>query len=115
MTYEEIFILGWNLNLIMFLLNFFLALRTMSLKEKEQLAEENRILSNLKQEFDKYYPYRKYEVTLTYFIPFTAFFRMSYRLIEMSSFFNKNSGTTMFDYMMYKYQSDIEIAKNRVK
>lgn len=115
MTYEEIFILGWNLNVTMFLMNFFLALRTMSSKNKEQLMEENKVLNNLKEEFDKYYPYRKYETMLTYFIPYTAFFRMSYRLIEMSSFFTKNTGTSMVDYMIYKYQSDIDLAKNRMK
>lgn len=115
MTYEEIFIIGWNLNLVMFLLNLFLALRTMSRKNKEQIEEENRVLSKLKQEFDKYYPYRKYETMLTYLMPFAAFFRMSYRLIEMNSFFTKNRDTTMVDYMIYKYQSDIELARNKIK
>lgn len=115
MTYEEIFILGWNLNLIMFLLNFALALRTMTSKTKEQLIEENELLSELKLEFDQYYPYRKYETLVTYLIPFTAFFRMGYRFLEMISFFNKNPKCTMIDYMVYKYQSDIEIAKNRLK
>ncbi len=115
MSYEEIFILGWNLNLMMFFINLFLALRTMNSKSKEQLLEENRVLSELKEEFDKYYPYRKYETILTYIIPFTAFFRMSYRFLEMISFFNKNGDSTMVDYMIYKYQSDIELAKNRLK
>lgn len=55
MTYEEIFLLGWNLNLIMFFLNFAIAIRTMTSKSKEQLFEENKILTNLKEEFDKYY------------------------------------------------------------
>lgn len=115
MSYEEILILGWNLNILMFVLNFLLALKTMTSKPREQLHVENKVLTNLKNEFDKYYPYRKYETLITYFIPFTAFFRMSYRLFEMYSFFNKNRGTTMFDYMIYKYQSDIELAKNRLK
>lgn len=115
MTYEEIFVLGLTLNLVMFLLNFFLALRTMNSKNKEQLQKESRVLNDLKQEFDKYYPNRKYETLVTYFIPFTAFFRMLYRLIEMNSFFSKNEGTTMVDYMVYKYQNDIEMAKNRLK
>lgn len=115
MSYEEIFIIGWNLNLVMFLLNLFLAFKTMSSKSKDDIVKENAILSNLKDEFDKYYPYRKYETIATYLIPFTAFFRMSYRVMEMVSFFNKNSGTTMFDYMIYKYQSDINTAKNKLK
>lgn len=114
MSYEEILILGWNLNVIMFLLNLFFAFRTMSTKTREQMEEENRVLSSLKEEFDKYYPNRKYETILTYLIPFTAFFRMSFRLIEMSSFFSRNKGTTMVDYMIYKYEKDIKIAKNRL-
>ena len=115
MTYEEIFIMGWNLNFLMFLMNFIIAFRTMSSKNKEQLQRENRLLGELKEEFEKYYPYRKYETMLTYILPFTAFFRMSYRLIEMNSFFTKNKETTMIDYMIYKYQNDINIAKNRLK
>jgi len=115
MSYEEIFIMGWNLNLAMFFLNLFFALKAISLKNKEQLEAENIVLSKLKKEFDKYYPNRKYETILTYMIPFAAFFRMSYKLFEMNSFFSKNSGTTMVDYMIYKYQNDIEIAKNRIK
>ena len=115
MNYEEILLLGWNLNLIMFFLNFFLAMRAISSKSREQLEEENVYLTELKNEFDKYYPYRKYETMVTYIIPFTAFFRMSYRLIEMRSFFNRNNNTTMVDYMIYKYQSDIELAKNKLR
>jgi len=115
MSYEEIFILGWNLNLFMFFINLFIALRTMTTKSKEQLHVENKILGSLKNEFDQYYPYRKYETLITYFIPFTAFFRMTYRMIEMYSFFSRNKGSTLFDYMIYKYQSDIELAKNRLK
>ncbi len=115
MSYEEIFILGWNLNLIMFLLNFGLAFKIMISKTKEELIEDNKILSELKLEFDKYYPYRKYETIVTYLIPFCAFFRMSYRFLEMFAFFNRNQDCTMVDYMIYKYQSDIELAKNRLK
>ena len=115
MTYEEIFILGWNLNLLMFLVNFVIALNTMNRKSREQLLEENKILTKLKNEFDKYYPYRKYETLLSYLIPFTAFFRMSYRILEMLSFFSKNRGTTMIDFMIYKYESDINLARNRLE
>lgn len=115
MTYQEIFILGWNLNLMMFFLNFFLAIKTMTSRSKEELYEENKVLTSLKDEFDKYYPYRKYETIATYLLPFTAFFRMSYRFLEMFSFFKKNQGCTTVDYMVYKYQSDIELAKNKLK
>lgn len=115
MTYEEIFILGWNLNLLMFLLNIALAIRTMNKKTKEQMLKENEVLSELKMEFELYYPYRKYETLIAYFIPFTAFFRMGYRILEMQSFLSRNEGTTLVDYMIYKYKSDIELAKNRLK
>ncbi len=115
LTYEEIFILGWNLNLLMFLTNLALAIRTMNQKSREQLLQENEVLSELKAEFDFYYPYRKYETLVTYLIPFTAFFRMSYRIFEMLSFFSKNKGTTLIDYMIYKYRNDIELAKNKIK
>ncbi len=115
MSYEEIFIMGWNLNFMMFILNFFLALKVMSYKTKEQIEEENVLLSKLKQEFDTYYPYRKHEAIFTYLIPFTAFFRMSFRIIEMVSFLKRNVNTTMVDYMIYKYRSDIETAKNKYK
>jgi hypothetical protein len=115
MTYEEIFIVGWNLNLLMFVLNFFLAIKAISSKTKDQLTQENKILFELKQELDKYYPNRKYETMLTYLIPYTAFFRMSYRIIEMSMFFTKNTDTTMFDYMIYKYKNDIRLAENKYK
>lgn len=115
MTYEEICILGWNLNLLMFFINLAMAIRTMSQKPKEQLLQENKILTELKMEFDLYYPYRKYETLVTYLIPFTAFFRISYRIIEILSFFSKNKGSTLVDYMIFKYKSDIELAKNRLK
>lgn len=113
MSYEDIFVIGWNLNLLMFIVNLFLAMNAMRNKSKEQLQEENRVLSKLKDEFDKYYPYRKYETLVTYAVPFTAFFRLGYRLIEMSSFFSRNEGVTMVDYMIYKYQRDIEFARNK--
>jgi len=112
-SYEEIFILGWNLNLLMFLINFVIALRTMTQKSREQLLQENEVLTELKMEFDLYYPYRKYETLVTYMIPFTAFFRMGYRILEMVSFFSKNQETTMVDYMIYKYKRDIELAKSK--
>ncbi|QDF28839.1 hypothetical protein [Halarcobacter anaerophilus] len=115
MSYEEIFIYGWNLNALMFFLNLFIGIRSMNSKTREELVEENKILGRLKSEFDKYYPYRKYETIISYLMPFTAFFRVSYRLIEMRMFFNKNMEASLVDYMIYKYENDIKIAKNRIE
>lgn len=113
MSYAEIFIVGWNLNAMMFVLNFFIVLKVVSNKDNEDLKEESKVLRELKSEFEHYYPYRKYTTLLTYIIPFTAFFRMGYRLFEMYMFFARNSGTSMYDYMAYKYQMDITMAKER--
>ncbi len=113
MSYLDIFIMGWNLNAMMFVINFLIVLKVVSSKKQEDFKEESIVLRDLKQEFEHYYPYRKYVTLLTYILPFTAFFRMSYRLFEMYMFFGKNSGTTMYDYMTYKYQSDINLAKQR--
>lgn len=115
MSYEEIFIYGWNLNLVMLFLSVFMGIKSMNSKSKEQVMYENEILSRLKAEFDKYYPNRKYETIVSYIIPFTAFFRVAFRLVEMKMFFNKNSEATLFDYMIYKYENDIKIAKNRIE
>ena len=113
MTYADIFILGWNLNAFMFVLNFVIVLKVVTNKQKEDLQQESESLRELKNEFEQYYPYRKYMTLLTYMIPFTAFFRMSYRLFEMYMFFAKNTGTSMYDYMSYKYESDIKLAKQK--
>lgn len=113
MSYTDIFIIGWNLNAFMFVLNFLIVLRVVSNKANEDLQGESEVLRNLKAEFDHYYPYRKYMTLLTYMVPFTAFFRMAHRLIEMYLFFNKNAGTSMYDYMAYKYQNDISTAKQK--
>jgi len=37
---------------------------------------------------------------------------MIFRLVEMFFFFQKNKEAKMFDYMVYKYSSDINKAKN---
>lgn len=113
MSYSDIFIMGWNLNAFMFVINFLIVLRVVSNKENRDLKQESEVLRELKSEFDQYYPYRKYTTLLTYMIPFTAFFRMVYRMFEMYMFFNKNQGTSMYDYMMYKYQMDIATAKQK--
>jgi len=115
MSYEEIFIYGWGLNILMFILNLFIGIKAMNSKTREELLEENETLNSLKNEFDKYYPYRKYETVISYIIPFTAFFRVCYRLLEMKMFFDKNSEANLFDYMIYRYERDINIAKNRIK
>lgn len=112
MDYLEIFILGWNLNAAMFALNFIIAARTISSTNKEDLMKESHVLKELKDDLDKYYPYRIYTTFATYLVPFTAFFRMASRMIEMFFFFQKNKSAKMFDYMVYKYTLDINRAKN---
>lgn len=111
MSYLDICILGWNLNAFMFLVNFFLAIRVISRHDTQKLQEESLVLKNLKEEMDKYYPYRTQTTIITYLVPFTAFFRMSFRLVEMVFFFQKNENTKMFDYMVYKYTNEIRKAK----
>ena len=111
MSYSDIFILGWNLNGMMFVVNLFLAVNVLKSSDVEDLEEESRVLNELKQEFDKYYPNRQYETLISYFIPFTAFYRIVFKIIEMLMFFSKNKGTKMFDFIVYKYQSDIDKVK----
>ena len=115
MSYLEICITGWNLNAFMFVLNLLIAVRTISTQDRSKLYEENLILKELKDEFDKYYPNRIYSTVISYLVPFTAFFRMSFRLVEMFFFFKKNENTKMFDYMVYKYSYDIQRARNNMK
>jgi len=112
MTYSEIFILGWNLNALMFIVNLILAFNVIRSSDPIQLSKENEKLSALKQEIDIYYPNRIIETIGSYLIPFTAFYRVSFRLVQMSSFFKRNPGTTMYDFMVYKYEEDIKKAKN---
>jgi len=111
MSYIDIFIIGWNLNALMFVVNLFLAVRVIKTNDVDILQRQSKVLSELKEQFDKYYPYRKYETVISYIIPFTSFLRMSFRLIEMFFFFSKNRDTTMFDFMVYKYSNEIEKAK----
>lgn len=114
MTYLDIFVIGWNLNALMFVVNILLAITVIKSKDPMQLHEQSEKLNELKLEFDKYYPNRKIETFLSYGIPFTAFLRMNYRLIEMTLFFRKNSGTSMYDFMIYKYMNDINLAKSKI-
>ena len=90
MSYLDICITGWNLNALMFVVNLFIALKVVSREDKSRLYEENLILKELKDEFDRYYPNRIYSTIISYLVPFTAFFRMSFRLVEMFFFFKKN-------------------------
>ena len=113
MSYLDIFIFGWNLNALMFVVNLLLAIRVIKSNDIEVIQEQTRLLEDLKYEFDKYYPNRKIEIMITYIVPFTAFFRMSLRLLEMFFFFSKNKNTTMYDFMVYKYSYDIEKAKSK--
>ncbi|MBT3280503.1 MAG: hypothetical protein HOF69_04135 [Campylobacteraceae bacterium] len=111
MSYFDIFALGWNLNAFMFVLNFILVLSTTRSNDPSVLMEETKVLQELKNEFDTFYPNRGFETLATYLIPFTAFFRVGFRMIEMRMFFRANKGTKLFDFMVYKYQSDINMAK----
>ena len=113
MSYLDICITGWNLNVLMFVVNLFIALKVVSKEDKSRLYEENLILKELKEELEKYYPNRIYSTLISYGVPFTAFFRMSYRLLEMYFFFQKNKEARMFDYMVYKYSYDIQRARNK--
>ncbi len=115
MSYLDICIAGWNLNALMFVVNLFIAVRAISTQDKSRLYEESLVLKELKEELEKYYPNRVYSTIISYLVPYTAFFRMSFRLVEMFFFFQKNQEAKMFDYMVYKYSYDIQRAKNNGK
>ena len=111
MSYTEIFILGWNLNALMFILNLVIAFGTVRTNDPISLHKETAILKDLKEEIDELYPQRKYDVYITYLLPFTAFFRTLFRLFEVIMFFKANDGARMYDFMVYKYEREIAIAK----
>jgi len=115
MSYLDICITGWNLNALMFVVNLLIAIRTISSQDRSKLYEESLVLKELKEELEKYYPYRTYSTIFSYLVPFTAFFRMGYRLIEMFFFFQKNQEAKMFDYMVYKYSYDIQRARTNAE
>ena len=112
MDYGQIFMYGWGLNIMMFLVNLIIALNVIKSTDVTTMTKEHQILGELKQEIDKYYPNRGYETLLSYFIPFVAFYKVLWRIIEMLSFFNKNQNARMFDFMVYRYQKEISIAKD---
>jgi predicted component of viral defense system (DUF524 family) len=115
MSYLDICIIGWNFNALMFVVNFLIAIRTISVQDRMKLQEESLVLKELKDELEKYYPYRTYSTLFSYLVPFTAFFRMGFRLVEMVFFFQKNQEAKMFDYMVYKYSYDIQKARNNAE
>ena len=112
MSYLDICIFGWNLNALMFVINFLIAIKTITTQDRETLQEESIVLKELKDELEVYYPYRTYSTMITYIVPFAGFFRMSLRLVEMFFFFQKNANTKMFDFMVYKYENEINKVKN---
>ena len=113
MSYLDICIMGWNLNALMFVINFLIAIRVISTQDRSKLQEESLVLKELKDELEKYYPTRTLTTMITYVVPFTAFFRMNYKLVEMYFFFQKNTEAKMFDYMVYKYNTDIQRAREK--
>lgn len=113
MSYSEIFIMGWNLNALMFVVNLILALNVMKSNDPVEVSKAHEKLGQLKEEIDEYYPNRGLETLASYLIPFTAFYRVSFRLYEMSMFFKLNQDATMFDFMIYRYEKDIQVAKTK--
>jgi hypothetical protein len=107
MSYYDIFIIGWNLNAIMFVSNLLMAISTFNSQDIINIQKQSEILKELKERYEELYPYKRYEILISYFIPFTAFYRISYRYYEMHKFFQANSGTKMYDYMIYSYTKDI--------
>ena len=109
MSYSEIFILGWNLNAFMFVINLLLAFLTVKLNDPVQLHKQTNTLKELKQKYDELYPNRKYDTLISYILPFAAFFRIFFRIFEMTMFFKANQGTMIYDFMIYKYNKDINL------
>ena len=115
MSYADIFILGWGFNIMMLIVSFVLALKLVGSIDPASAMKEQSILIELKQEYDQLYPYKNFEILCTYFVPFMAFYRNLFKLIEMNLFFAKNKNTTLFDFMVYKYEKDIRLAKQKIK
>ncbi len=108
MSYFEIFVIGWSLNFFMFFVNLLVVINTFSGDNMEDMYKENMILKDLKEEIDKYYPNKTLESIISYLIPFTAAFKTLFHFIEMYFFFKKNSQARMFDYVVYKYTSQLD-------
>ncbi len=114
MNYTDILILGWNLNAMMFVVNLLIAVNVVRTNEIDEFQKESEVLRELSSELEKYYPNKQLETLISYAIPFTAFYRILFKLLEMVMFFNKNKGTKIYDFIVYKYQSDINKAKQRI-
>ena len=112
MTYSEIFIIGWNLNALMFVINLLLAFNVMKRADVVKVAKAQEKLNKLKEQIDTYYPNRALETLISYILPFVAFYRVGFRLLEMRDFLKRNKGATLFDFMIFKYQQDIDRAKS---
>jgi hypothetical protein len=112
MSYFDIFSLGWNLNALTFVINFLVAISILKSTNQIDMHKESQVLNDLKDEYEKVYPNRKYETIMSYIIPFTAMFRTIYKMIEMKIFFNKNKNAKIFDFIVYKYKTDINRIKN---
>ncbi len=112
MTYTEIFIIGWNLNALMFVINLILAFNVIKSTDVIKVSEEHEKLTQLKEQVDLYYPNRAFETLFSYMIPFVAFYKVGFRILEMWAFLRQNKGATLFDFMVYRYERDIEKAQN---
>ncbi len=113
MSYTDIVIIGWNLNALMFVVNLLIAINIIRTNEMDQFEKQSETLRDLSTQMEEYYPNKQYETLLSYAIPFTAFYRILFKLFEMMMFFSKNKGTKIYDFIVYKYTYDIEKAKNR--
>ncbi|AXH15419.1 hypothetical protein [Malaciobacter mytili] len=112
MSYEEIFILGWLANILMLFINIVVVFSVVRTNEVAKLKEQSLALEELKKEYDKYYPYHKQMAIIAYFLPFTGFFRVGFRLFEMFLFLSKNKDANVYNFIEYKYTQDIKKAKN---
>ncbi len=112
MSYEDIFILGWLSNILMLLINIVVIFLIIKNNEVTLLKEQSLALEELKQEYNKYYPYHKKIIILVYFLPFAGFFKVGFRLFEMFLFLSKNKNANIYNFIEYKYIQDIKKAKN---
>ena len=55
MSYLDICIIGWNLNALMFVVNFLIAIRVISTQDRSKLQEESMVLKELKEENKQFY------------------------------------------------------------
>jgi len=115
MDYGQIFLYGWTANIFMFLVNLLIAMNVLKSTDITTISKEHQVLSELKVEIDKYYPNRGYETLVSYFLPFVAFYKVLWRVVEMVLFLQKNNNARLYDFMVYRYQKEISIAKNNTE